>query len=539
MPISDRIKPKKVNEPVTTNQDELNGFIDFDDDLPIIVGQLTPNDLNLGGILTIGEKGADGYSPWVEFKPIESSESSENLPGNKVIIHYHDDYGIERKVEFDVLDGNGISSITQEEDSEGYYHLHIILDNGTEITTDRISGLSAYEVGVNNGFIGTEEEWLASLKGEKGDTGPYFTPEVDSEGNISWTNNGDLPNPETQNITGPQGEQGEQGPQGEVGPYYIPSVDKDGNITWEATSSELPIPEATNIKGGIYVPTLSSEGITWIYYSDTENSETPDNIPLELITGPQGKYYLPQKVNIGTGYAIIWQEKDWDESGETPVIDLNDLKGDPGVFYQPSWDGDKIVFTQTTASQTAPPIIDDGPNLTGPKGDKGDKGKYYYPELDSEGILHWTIIDNGSSDLPAPSDQDLIGPQGPQGETGETGGHYIPQVIETSQGKFIVWEWTPESSETSETPTDINLEELRGPKGDKGDQGPVGSTITSIEPVESSSGATFGVYGTDHDSSDEKLINTFEFDLGQIIWDCGTSTEVIGPDWGDNYIPEV
>lgn len=33
------------------------------------------------------------------------------------------------------------------------------------------SGKSAYEIAVENGFKGTEEEWLASLKGEKGDPG--------------------------------------------------------------------------------------------------------------------------------------------------------------------------------------------------------------------------------------------------------------------------------------------------------------------------------------------------------------------------------
>lgn len=37
--------------------------------------------------------------------------------------------------------------------------------------------------------------------------GPYYTPSVDSEGNLSWTNNGGLPNPPTVNITGPEGEQ--------------------------------------------------------------------------------------------------------------------------------------------------------------------------------------------------------------------------------------------------------------------------------------------------------------------------------------------
>lgn len=51
-------------------------------------------------------------------------------------------------------------------------------------------GLSAYEIYLNNGGTLSETEWLASLKGEKGDKGEQ----------------------------GPIGPQGEQGPQGEVGP---------------------------------------------------------------------------------------------------------------------------------------------------------------------------------------------------------------------------------------------------------------------------------------------------------------------------------
>lgn len=39
----------------------------------------------------------------------------------------------------------------------------------------------------------------------KGDTGPYFTPSVDEDGNLSWTNNGDLENPVTVNIKGEPG----------------------------------------------------------------------------------------------------------------------------------------------------------------------------------------------------------------------------------------------------------------------------------------------------------------------------------------------
>ncbi|WP_407444473.1 hypothetical protein [Fibrobacter sp.] len=45
--------------------------------------------------------------------------------------------------------------------------------NGTNGTngTDGTNGKSAYQIAVDNGFEGTEEEWLASLKGEKGDDG--------------------------------------------------------------------------------------------------------------------------------------------------------------------------------------------------------------------------------------------------------------------------------------------------------------------------------------------------------------------------------
>jgi hypothetical protein len=38
--------------------------------------------------------------------------------------------------------------------------------------------------------------------------GTTFIPSVSSEGIISWTNDGDLPNPEPISIVGPQGETG-------------------------------------------------------------------------------------------------------------------------------------------------------------------------------------------------------------------------------------------------------------------------------------------------------------------------------------------
>ena len=59
-----------------------------------------------------------------------------------------------------------------------------------------LRGYSAYEVAVLEGFIGTEEEWLASLKGEKGDKGDtgnsFFEDEVTGEKYELFVTNGKL-----------------------------------------------------------------------------------------------------------------------------------------------------------------------------------------------------------------------------------------------------------------------------------------------------------------------------------------------------------
>lgn len=64
-----------------------------------------------------------------------------------------------------------------------------------------------------------DTEWtnlvaLSELKGNQGDkgaVGAHFTPSVSDDGVLSWTNNGELENPQPVNIRGPQGVQGEQG----------------------------------------------------------------------------------------------------------------------------------------------------------------------------------------------------------------------------------------------------------------------------------------------------------------------------------------
>lgn len=108
-----------------------------------------------------------------------------------------------------------------------------------------IQGLSAYQVAVQHGFEGTEDEWLISLKGEKGETGPKGdkgdTGEKGATGERGpqglqgerglQGDRGEKGEQGIQGPVGPKGEQGEQGiqgiqgPQGEPGPKGEPGAD--------------------------------------------------------------------------------------------------------------------------------------------------------------------------------------------------------------------------------------------------------------------------------------------------------------------------
>lgn len=82
----------------------------------------------------------------------------------------------------------------------------VIKLRGSISMPDAIQGKSAYELAVMHGFKGTEEEWLASLKGEKGEQGE-------------------------QGVQGEKGEKGDKGDAGSVTSVNGIAPDGSGNVT--------------------------------------------------------------------------------------------------------------------------------------------------------------------------------------------------------------------------------------------------------------------------------------------------------------------
>ena len=97
------------------------------------------------------------------------------------------------------------------------------------------AGKSAYEIAVDNGFVGTETEWLESLNGKQGAT---FTPYVSSSGELSWTNDADKENPATVNIKGVKGDRGDSGVTTPINGFFTMYVDGDGNL-WVLSEDDL------------------------------------------------------------------------------------------------------------------------------------------------------------------------------------------------------------------------------------------------------------------------------------------------------------
>ncbi len=116
-----------------------------------------------------------------------------------------------------------------------------------------VGSTAPYDVYIYDGVSG---EWInnGTIQGAKGDTGAAgttFTPHLDGNGNLSWTNDGGLDNPETQNIRGAKGDKGETGAAGKSA--YAAAVEAGytgTEATFYAALTAMPYHNARHLPDG-------------------------------------------------------------------------------------------------------------------------------------------------------------------------------------------------------------------------------------------------------------------------------------------------
>lgn len=133
-----------------------------------------------------------------------------------------------------------------------------------------------------NNYGGTEGP--QGPQGITGATGPYFTPSVNLDGEISWTNNGGLVNPETRSIKGPQGETGTPGAAATISVGIVTtgtpgsSVIVNNSGTSSAAVFDFTIPQgatgATGPQGpqGLVITNLNVDDTTGVILVTTSSS---------------------------------------------------------------------------------------------------------------------------------------------------------------------------------------------------------------------------------------------------------------------------
>lgn len=215
-----------------------------------------------------------------------------------------------------------------------------------------IQGLSAYQVAVQHGFEGTEDEWLISLKGDKGETGPKGDKGDTGEKGATGERGpqglqgekglqgiqGEKGEPGIQGPVGPKGEQGEQGIQGIQGPQGEPGPQGPKGDTGSGL----------NIKGELdsesQLPQEGVSGDAWLIAGN-----------LYVFVGENGNVESnPKWSNVGSIQGPAGPQGPVGPKGE---------QGEPGPKGEPGADG--------------------APGAQGPKGDPGQKGEKGDPGSDA------------------------------------------------------------------------------------------------------------------------------------------------------------
>ena len=185
--------------------------------------------------------------------------------------------------------------------------------------------------------------------------GVTFTPSVSDAGEISWTNDGNLPNPATKSVKGQKGDTGVSF----AGIEYTPSTASGGNNTFKVKySNGTTGTESYNIKNGVDITSVeeitsdADSGINSITFVKSDGTKVG---PVTVKNGSKGLTGTIKSVtatidaNVGTPQVIAKVEGDKSDADIT--FEFKNLKGSKG-------DGGTIQITDVTIDNGSSEIAD-------------------------------------------------------------------------------------------------------------------------------------------------------------------------------------
>ena len=219
--------------------------------------------------------------------------------------------------------------------------------------------------------------------GGSGENGATFTPSVDDSGNLSWTNDKGLPNPDPVNIKGPKGDTGATGEQGATGPQGPQGETGPQGPQGETGPQGDPGPAGAD---GV-TPTIGENGNWYLGETDTGKPSRGGQGP-KGDTGDQGPQGLPGPTGPGvptggttgqvlskTGdgdYETAWKDA---PSGGGGIPELIGTQEAPVLLYNIIETGIYKIIGSYKQTEAGKPTNNDGGSLL------------FYVDKDEEGNI--------------------------------------------------------------------------------------------------------------------------------------------------------
>jgi len=248
-----------------------------------------------------------------------------------------------------------------------------IVDDGLYVSKLAFTGKSAYEIALDNGFIGTEQDWLYSIKGEAGSTGDKGEK-------------GDKGDPGTDGRDGIDGKDGTNGLDGATGPRGL-----------RGELGATIIPDEYGIFDEATIARIEAADVEWNYLVIAEGDDRADQSLPAALNGDMGGHlvrYEPGGIwrDLGPIVGVSGPEGpegnvgprgekgEKGDRGEQGLQGIQGLKGDQGDRGERGEKGD--------------PGINGSNGINGQDGEKGDPGI----GLPKAGTTNQILVKNSNAD---------------------------------------------------------------------------------------------------------------------------------------------